>query len=103
MNGAGVHVAAVDLYSDCSALMQTSARGQRYSGNLTACRRLRPVSQRAIVSCRAMSSHDLLVVGPGVLGSRAGVLWKEAYPSATVMAQTNTDSSHERYDVCSML
>jgi hypothetical protein len=47
-----------------------------------------------------MSNQDLLVVGPGVLGSRAGVLWKEAHPTATVMAQTNSDASHERYDAC---
>jgi hypothetical protein len=44
-----------------------------------------------------MGDQDLLVVGPGVLGSRAGVLWKEAHPTATVMAQTNSDSNHKRY------
>ena len=60
--------------------------------------RLRPLASRGSVSCRAMSSHDLLVVGPGVLGSRAAVLWKEAHPSATVMAQTNSDASYERCD-----
>lgn len=42
------------------------------------------------------SSQDLLVVGPGVLGSYLGVLWKEAFPGSTVTAQTNTENSHAR-------
>lgn len=42
------------------------------------------------------SSHDLLIVGPGVLGSYAGKLWKESFPDATVVAQTNTTGSHDR-------
>jgi hypothetical protein len=41
-------------------------------------------------------SKDLLIVGPGVLGAYAGKLWKEAFPSSTVVAQTNTTNSHER-------
>lgn len=44
----------------------------------------------------AASSQDLLIVGPGVLGSYLGVLWKEAFPGATVTAQTNTTNSHDR-------
>jgi hypothetical protein len=35
-------------------------------------------------------------VGPGVLGSYLGVLWKEAFPGSTVTAQTNTTNSHDR-------
>ncbi|KAK9814534.1 hypothetical protein WJX72_007487 [[Myrmecia] bisecta] len=42
------------------------------------------------------SSHDLLIVGPGVLGSYLGKLWLDKHPGATVVGQTNTDSSHER-------
>lgn len=41
-------------------------------------------------------SHDLLIVGPGVLGSFMGTLWKQQHPDATVTAQTNTESNHER-------
>ena len=43
------------------------------------------------------SSHDLLIVGPGVLGSYAGKLWRESFPDATVVAQTNSDASHDRW------
>lgn len=41
-------------------------------------------------------SHDLLVVGPGVLGSLAGKLWLDSFPDATVIGQTNTPATHER-------
>ncbi|KAF8059377.1 hypothetical protein HT031_005182 [Scenedesmus sp. PABB004] len=40
--------------------------------------------------------RDLLIVGPGVLGSYLGVLWREAFPGAAVTAQTNSDANHER-------
>lgn len=43
------------------------------------------------------SSKDLLIVGPGVLGSYLGTLWKQEFPDSTVTAQTNTASNHERY------
>ncbi len=42
-------------------------------------------------------SQDLLIVGPGVLGGYAGKLWRESFPSSRVVAQTNTDGSHERH------
>ena len=42
------------------------------------------------------SSHDLLVVGPGVLGSLVGKLWLESHPGATVIGQTNTTTSHDQ-------
>eukprot|EP00882_Tetradesmus_deserticola_P005686 GHRQ01005987.1.p1 GENE.GHRQ01005987.1~~GHRQ01005987.1.p1 ORF type:complete len:367 (+),score=182.69 GHRQ01005987.1:259-1359(+) len=51
---------------------------------------------RAVVMAAAADSHDLLIVGPGVLGSFMGTLWKQQYPTATVTAQTNTESNHER-------
>eukprot|EP00879_Flechtneria_rotunda_P005880 GHRR01006186.1.p1 GENE.GHRR01006186.1~~GHRR01006186.1.p1 ORF type:complete len:376 (+),score=78.33 GHRR01006186.1:170-1297(+) len=41
-------------------------------------------------------SHNLLIVGPGVLGSYMGTLWKHEFPDSTVTAQTNTETNHER-------
>lgn len=48
----------------------------------------------------AAASHDLLIVGPGVLGSYLGKLWKDAYPGARVVGLTNTTNSHDRYVWC---
>lgn len=42
------------------------------------------------------SSHDLLIVGPGVLGSYLGKLWLDEHPGATVVGQTNSTTSHDR-------
>lgn len=42
------------------------------------------------------SSTRLLIVGPGVLGSRLGALWLEHHGENTVVGQTNTSSNHER-------
>ena len=42
------------------------------------------------------SGRDLLVVGPGVLGSLVGKLWLEAFPDSTVVGQTNSTTSHDR-------
>ena len=56
-----------------------------------------PRARAAVIVAAAMGSHDLLIVGPGVLGSFAGKLWKEAHPQAQVVAQTNTASNHERW------
>lgn len=53
----------------------------------------------AMVLAAAASSKDLLIVGPGVLGGYAGKLWTESFPEATVVAQTNTSNSHERWVV----
>jgi hypothetical protein len=44
----------------------------------------------------AAGKHDLLIVGPGVLGSLAGQLWKQQFSDATVVAQTNTTNNHEK-------
>lgn len=41
-------------------------------------------------------SKDMLIVGPGVLGSYAGKLWNQSYPEARVLAMTNTTNHHER-------
>ena len=51
-------------------------------------------------SAAGASGQDLLVVGPGVLGSYVGRLWLEAFPGGTVVGQTNTTSSHERWARC---
>ena len=42
-------------------------------------------------------ADDLLVVGPGVLGSYAGMLWQQHHPTATVTGQTNSTTNHDRY------
>ena len=42
-------------------------------------------------------SKDLLVVGPGVLGSYVGMLWQQRNPGATVVGQTNSTANHHRY------
>lgn len=42
------------------------------------------------------SGDDLLIVGPGVLGSYLGLLWKTKHPQANVVGQTNTTTSHEK-------
>lgn len=47
-------------------------------------------------AAKAPSSNDLLIVGPGVLGSYLGKLWLEQYPDATVVGQTNSDANHDR-------
>lgn len=43
------------------------------------------------------SGKDLLIVGPGVLGSYVGRLWLDTFPGSTVIGQTNTTASHERW------
>lgn len=49
----------------------------------------------------ALATHtqaeDLLIVGPGVLGSYAGMLWQQHHPAATVTGQTNSTTNHKRY------
>ena len=42
------------------------------------------------------SGDDLLIVGPGVLGSYLGLLWKRKHPEANVVGQTNTEASHDK-------
>ncbi|KAF5840565.1 hypothetical protein DUNSADRAFT_16228 [Dunaliella salina] len=44
----------------------------------------------------ASQCSDLLVYGPGVLGSYAGYLWKEKVPGARVLGLTNTSNNHDR-------
>ncbi|KAL0019454.1 hypothetical protein WJX77_002659 [Trebouxia sp. C0004] len=42
------------------------------------------------------SGADLLVVGPGVLGSYVGMLWQQQHSTATVTGQTNSTTNHDR-------
>lgn len=42
------------------------------------------------------SGQDLLIVGPGVLGSYVGMLWQQQYSSANVVGQTNSTTNHDR-------
>ena len=53
---------------------------------------------RGVVMVQASASHsekNLLVVGPGVLGSCLGKLWIDEYGSGTVVGQTKTTSHHD--------
>ena len=84
-----------------------------------AARSARPIAAAAmsqVAASSAPSSSDLLIVGPGVLGSMVGALWlqvrgllsllrrataadsshAQAFPGARVVGQTNTTSSHDR-------
>jgi hypothetical protein len=61
-----------------------------------------PLHQQSSVMAAATAgsgngSHDLLVVGPGVLGGHAGQLWAQAHPGATVVGLTNTTNNHEKW------
>lgn len=57
-----------------------------------------PSSSSAPAAPSSSGSGDrrLLVVGPGVLGAYAGRLWREAFPGAEVVAQTNSPERHAR-------
>ena len=46
------------------------------------------------------SSSNLLIVGPGVLGSYVGILWQQQQPSAVVVGQTNSSTNHDRSNAC---
>eukprot|EP00193_Tetraselmis_chui_P019067 CAMPEP_0177784640 /NCGR_PEP_ID=MMETSP0491_2-20121128/19839_1 /TAXON_ID=63592 /ORGANISM="Tetraselmis chuii, Strain PLY429" /LENGTH=341 /DNA_ID=CAMNT_0019305481 /DNA_START=24 /DNA_END=1049 /DNA_ORIENTATION=+ len=61
-------------------------------------RRERRHSHRVTVraSSEAGMADDLLIIGPGVLGSYAGKLWLDSKPGSTVTGQTNSDGSHDR-------
>lgn len=68
------------------ATLRSSALYQRHS-------RARAAVMASAVSA---SSQDLLIVGPGVLGSYLGKLWKDQYPNAAVTGQTNSATNHDR-------
>lgn len=62
---------------------------------------LNTISRRSMI-CSATSasstpsSHQLLIVGPGVLGSYLGKLWLDKYGPGTVTGETNTPNNHEK-------
>ncbi|WPT12046.1 hypothetical protein PSENEW3n2_00003704 [Picochlorum sp. SENEW3] len=41
------------------------------------------------------NTNELLIVGPGVLGSYLGKLWLDTHGAGTVVGQTNTTTNHE--------
>jgi len=84
------------------ARAQTSASRLRASAPGTKSRRSAKAHRPAAAaspstSDASVSAHDrdVLIVGPGVLGSRIARQWLERYPSAVVVGQTNTDNAHE--------
>jgi len=42
------------------------------------------------------SQQELLIVGPGVLGSYLGTLWNDEYGDGLVFGQTKTETNHEK-------
>jgi hypothetical protein len=64
------------------------------SAALGAARTARSGARSSVMA--SASGQDLLIVGPGVLGSYLGKLWKEQHPGATVTGQTNSTANHER-------
>ena len=76
------------------SLTSTSALSPRA---LASSRRLALASSSAAGSRAPTSSaqaKDLLVVGPGVLGTKICQQWLQKFPGAVVVGQTNTDASH---------
>eukprot|EP00898_Chlorokybus_atmophyticus_P001899 jgi/Chlat1/270/Chrsp1S03156 len=47
-------------------------------------------------TAKQTTADDLLIVGPGVLGTMIAKLWLAGFPHARVIGQTNTENSHER-------
>lgn len=56
----------------------------------------KPTMAMASASSAPSSSRELLVVGPGVLGSYLAKLWLDEAGPGTVTGQTNTINNHER-------
>jgi len=76
------------------------ARSQRGSLSATQLVRGRSMSVKANrepANGEHANSDDLLVVGPGVLGSYVGMLWQQQHSTATVTGQTNSTTNHDRY------
>ncbi|KAI4317646.1 hypothetical protein L6164_025500 [Bauhinia variegata] len=54
-----------------------------------------PSEELGSSSTRAIGQHDLLIVGPGVLGRLVAEKWREEYPGCQVYGQTVTTDHHE--------
>ena len=82
--------------NDCVAFSNAPARlGTHGAHSLT--RRTLNVGCIATLALPTVStSHDLLVVGPGVLGGYLGKLWKDTNAGSSVVGLTNTTNSHDR-------
>ena len=81
--------------SPSSSLPGTPSIGTPAIGSIT--RRMANLASIATMALPASTSHDLLVVGPGVLGGYLGKLWKDAHPGSTVIGLTNTSNNHDRW------
>ena len=82
------------------------ARSQRGSLSATQPVRGRNMSVQAnheLADGEHADSDDLLVVGPGVLGSYVGMLWQQQHSTATVTGQTNSTTNHDRYYITKQL
>lgn len=80
---------------DFHTAAHATQEGNRFS-SVQPSRRMSMSSTLTSASAHSAESKDLLVVGPGVLGSYAGKLWKESNPSARVVGVTNTNKNHAR-------
>lgn len=54
----------------------------------------RAAAPRAPIKHFSNDAQDLLVVGPGVLGTKIAQHWLSKFPAAVVVGQTNTTASH---------
>ena len=90
-------------FTHCRAQPTIKTARQSVTGQFVSGQSLCQSRDLAQVVCRGASmnaleaptSMDLLIVGPGVLGSYLGKLWKDKNPAATVTGQTNTTNNHE--------
>ena len=57
----------------------------------------RDVNNRLAMEDEGCTDHmDVLIVGPGILGSLFAVKWKEKFPQAVVSALSRSSKSHAR-------
>ncbi|KAJ1414258.1 hypothetical protein SESBI_19112 [Sesbania bispinosa] len=54
-----------------------------------------PTEELGSSPSRPIGEHDLLIVGPGVLGRLVAEKWREEYPGCQVFGQTVTTDHHE--------
>eukprot|EP00884_Botryococcus_braunii_P000641 jgi/Botrbrau1/10578/Bobra.0358s0001.1 len=70
---------------------------RQWEGGLRESRRQQHRLSMAVAGATGSASDsNLLIVGPGVLGSYLGKLWLEQHPSAVVVGQTNSTTNHEK-------
>ena len=90
-------------FTQCRVQLPVKTTRQSVTGQFVSRQSLCRSRDLAQVVCHGASmsalenptSMDLLIVGPGVLGSYLGKLWKDKNPAATVTGQTNTTNNHE--------